>query len=165
MAIFEQMVRERSGGLMSDAIYSGDFETAHLKDLFGDMLTPLAHKARERPAVSPHGSTIPVISGWRRLSAEAGGAARRLRCVFERIQRSPTPTPLDLRLTKEAVRWMYDRLSLKLLLEAAGFDNVAPANHRSSRIANWAAYNFDQSAHGDYPLDPSVYVEGRRPIP
>jgi hypothetical protein len=64
---------------------------------------------------------------------------------------------------KESVRWMYDRLSLRLLFEQAGFQDVRQMDHLSSSIAGWSVYDFDRSNNGDYPLDPSVYMEGRKP--
>ena len=41
MEIFEQMVRDRSGGGMSEAIARGEYDAAQLQDMFGDMLRPL----------------------------------------------------------------------------------------------------------------------------
>ena len=46
MAIFEQMVRERSGGLMREAIEQREYDEAQLCDLFGDMLRPAVERAR-----------------------------------------------------------------------------------------------------------------------
>jgi hypothetical protein len=57
---------------------------------------------------------------------------------------------------------MYDRLSLRLLLERAGFSDAQPVNYADSNIPNWSRSDFDRSIHGDYPLDPSVYVEARK---
>ena len=42
---------------------------------------------------------------------------------------------MDPRLTKEAVQWMYNRLSLRLLLEQAGFQDVSQTDHLSSSIS------------------------------
>ena len=70
----------------------------------------------------------------------------------------------DLRFTKEAVRWMYDRLSLRLLLEHVGLENVRQVDHLTSSIPRWSEYDFDRSNNGNYPLDPSVYCEGAKPV-
>ena len=70
---------------------------------------------------------------------------------------------LDPQLTKEAVQWMYDRLSLRRLFEQAGFEDIRQTDHVSSRIAGWSGYDFDRSNKGGYPLDPSIYMEGRKP--
>ena len=70
---------------------------------------------------------------------------------------------LDPRLTKEAGQWMYDRLSLRLLVESAGFEDVRQVDYVSSSIPGWSSYDFDRAHYGDYPFDPSVYIEGRKP--
>ena len=54
MAIFEQMVRERSGGLMLEAIEQGEYDDAQLRHLFGDAL---------RPVVESRGSARPRARG------------------------------------------------------------------------------------------------------
>ena len=43
---------------------------------------------------------------------------------------------------------MYDRLSLRMLLEGAGFLDVRQADHDSSGIQGWSEYDFDRSNIG-----------------
>lgn len=151
MAIFEQMVRDRSGGLMLDAIEQGEYDDEQLRHLFGDAL---------RPVVAGRGSARPV---------ERGRAYILLRRIYRAARtilgksRPKITNRLDPRLTKEAVQWMYDRLSLRLLLEQASFQDIRQMDHASSRIRGWSGYDFDRSNNGDYPLDPSVYMEGKKP--
>jgi hypothetical protein len=167
MEIFEQMVRDRSGGLMSEAIGQGEYDDAQLRDMFGDMLRPLVERARAANSGDAGGGHQP-----RQVHPPRSPTARAvLRRIYRRartivgkscpwvINRRVT----DPRFTKEAVRWMYDRLSLRLLLEQAGFQDVRQVDHASSSISGWPGYDFDRSNNGDYPLDPSVYVEGTKP--
>ena len=49
MAIFEQMVRDRTGGMMLDAIEQGEYDDAQLRELFGDMLQPLVERRSPDP--------------------------------------------------------------------------------------------------------------------
>jgi hypothetical protein len=58
---------------------------------------------------------------------------------------------------------MYDRVSLQLLLEIQGFRNFSVKSHAESDIVGWERYNLDRSNYGDYGIDPSVYVEVKRP--
>jgi SAM-dependent methyltransferase len=161
MVIFEQMVRERSGGMMREAIEQGEYDDAQLCDLFGDMLRPVVEKAG---SVSPRDAADGGVQ-QRRLS----NARRLLRRMYWGARvilgkpRSSVTNRLDPRVTKEAVQWMYDRLSLRLLLERAGFQDVRRMDHVSSSIPGWSGYDFDRSTKGGYPLDPSVYMEGRKP--
>jgi SAM-dependent methyltransferase len=150
MAIFEQMVRDRSGGLMLESIEKGEYDDAQLRDLFGDGL---------RLEVERRGS---ARQGHRGRAFIARRIYRWARTILGKSR--PTITDrLDPRLTKEAVQWMYDRLSLRLMLEEAGFQDIRQMDHASSSIPGWSGYDFDRSNHGDYPFDPSVYMEGRKP--
>jgi SAM-dependent methyltransferase len=135
MAIFEQMVRDRSGGMMREAIEEGEYDDAQLRSMFGDGLQP-------------------VIDRRHRRSARIGRNSLNRR-IYHKARTI---------LAKENVQWMYDRLSLRLLLEQAGFQEVLQMDHVSSKIPDWSRYNFDRSNNGDYPLDPSVYVEGIKPV-
>jgi len=160
MAIFEQMVRNRPGGMMLEAIERGEYDEEQLREMFGDMLGPLVQ--RRPPA---HGDARPPrrvkhSSGYRLLR----GLYRRTRTMLGRSD-SRVAYRLDPQLTKEAVQWMYDRVSLRRLLEQAGFQDIRQTDHVSSRIAGWAGYDFDRSSKGGYPLDPSIYMEGRKPAP
>ena len=67
------------------------------------------------------------------------------------------------RKTGEANRWMYDRLSLQLLLEAQGFESVAVKILRNPRSATGKDMISTDRDHGNYPLEPSCYVECRKP--
>jgi Methyltransferase domain len=161
MAIFEQMVRDRTGGMMLDAIEEGAYDEEQLRQMFGDMLLPLVERLSSQ-------------SGQERRSREARPPrsagicewVRRVSRGMRRIVGASRPhvaNRLDPQVTKEAVQWMYDRLSLRWLLEEAGFQDVRQVDHRSSGIPGWSEYDFDRSNKGGYPLDPSVYMEGRKP--
>ena len=165
MAIFEQMVRDRSGGMMLDAIKQGEYDTAQLRDMFGDMLLPIVERTRGGNTGSA-GDSPPPGHVHQRRSSNARTVLRRIyrgvRPIFG--QSRPTVTNrLDPRVTKEAVQWMYDRFSLRLLLEQAGFQDIRRVDHLSSNISGWSGYDFDRSDNGGYPLDPSVYMECRKP--
>jgi predicted SAM-dependent methyltransferase len=155
MEIFEQMVRDRSGGRMSEAIARGEYDAAQLQDMFGDMLQPLIDSGHgaESAATRDRDRTL-----FRNVYRRIGAIVRKW--GVRRIDRRMT----DLRFTKEAVRWMYDRLSLRLLLEHAGLENVHQVDHLTSSIPRWSDYDLDRSNNGDYPLDPSVYCEGAKPV-
>ncbi len=63
---------------------------------------------------------------------------------------------------RESNMWMYDRLSLSLALEQAGFAQVEEKTFAVSAIGDWPRYDFDRSGKSDHALEPSVYVEGRK---
>jgi predicted SAM-dependent methyltransferase len=164
MAIFEQMVREHSGGMMLDAINEGAYDDAQLRDMFGDMLLPLVEQARSANSGGVSDSRQPGRMQQRR-SSHARTVLRRFYRTARTMLGKSHPTVrnrLDPRVTKEAGQWMYDRFSLRLLLEHAGFEDINQVDHVSSSIPRWSAYDFDRSERGGYPLDPSVYMECRK---
>jgi SAM-dependent methyltransferase len=62
----------------------------------------------------------------------------------------------------ERHRWMYDRVSLVALLEAAGFTAVAPTTATASGITGFAAAGLDADSSGRPCKPDSLYVEGVR---
>ncbi len=75
---------------------------------------------------------------------------------FKRI----IPSESDPRKTGEAHKWMYDKLSLKILLEDQGFLNFSINRFDESKIKSWSKYNLDRSVYEDLPKRPeSLYVE------
>lgn len=147
MEIFEQMVRDKSGGLMLEAIQQGNYDRDYIHERYGDIFDEFLEYPNNRAQQS-----FKRVSG---LSPKGllYALLRKLRLAL--WNGSP-------RRTREANRWLYDRLSLQQLFESHGFKQVAVKGHAESDIAGWSRFNFDQSAQGDYPLEPSLYMEGRK---
>ena len=156
MEIFEQMVREKSGGRMMEALRSGDYDREYVESKYSDVYRPLL--AVEKKAESPPGAES---APRRRRSRLTPGAV--YRSLKRRYRRRASGDWTDPGVTKERVRWMYDRLSLRSLLEGAGFVEVQQKDFKHSDIPNWERYDLDCSNLAERPIDPSVYVEGRRP--
>jgi predicted SAM-dependent methyltransferase len=66
---------------------------------------------------------------------------------------------LKFRRTGEIHRWMYDRVSLKRLLEGAGFRDVRVCCAAESRIPDFASYNLDTDAKGRIRKPDSLFME------
>jgi len=62
------------------------------------------------------------------------------------------------RMSGEIHQWMYDRFSLKRLLEQAGFIEVLQTSAYESRIPNWAAYQLD-TQDGKVRKPDSLFME------
>lgn len=60
----------------------------------------------------------------------------------------------------EKEKWMFDDVSIKLLLSDAGFGEVSVCTPSISRIPNWNDYLLDQDFETGRELDYSVYAEG-----
>jgi predicted SAM-dependent methyltransferase len=155
MEIFEQMVREKTGGRMMEALKSGEYDRDYLEAKYSDVFRPLLAAGAEHPPASEGAGSRPATP-----RAGSRGLYRRLR---RRMGRQPTGGSRDPGITKERVRWMYDRLSLRFLLEEARFVDIRQTDFKHSDIPNWERYDLDCSNLAERPIDPSVYIEGRKP--
>lgn len=159
--LIDQAVRQTPGGEMVAAIHRREFTPEHVKHLNGDSLDFLFRPSAPPPRPAGRFASLLVdgspttslsfflrrgLAGLRRRFALRGSPARKLALEHERNL------------------WLFDRVSLPRLFEQCGFADVAPRDHRSSGIAHWERYNFDQSPHGPHPLEPSLYVEGVKPL-
>jgi hypothetical protein len=148
LELIDQLVRTKSGGIMLELLKSGQFDTEYVRTRAGDVFSEFFP-----PVSRPLGLKEKILSRTpKELLYEL---LRRAKLILIRS---------DPRKTGETNKWMYDRLSLKLLLEAQGFQQYTVKNFRESDIRNWQRYDFDRSNHGDYPLEPSLYVECRKPV-
>jgi predicted SAM-dependent methyltransferase len=146
LELIDQMVRDKAGGLMLEALQSEELDTEYLKDRFGDALTPF-YSAGQSPG---------------RLARAASMSPRSLAYALLRVARRPFSRG-DPRKTGEADTWMHDRVSLQLLLEGQGFIGYGVKTYAESDIPGWERYDLDRSSVGNYPREPALYVEARNP--
>lgn len=103
---------------------------------------------------------------YQRVGMEAKRAVASLR----KSGAKPLPTechpsfhPADVgrfRTSGQAHLWMYDRYSLKQLLQAAGFKQIRQCNADWSRIANFSKYRLDIAEDGSVRKPDSIFMEG-----
>lgn len=117
LEIFDQMVRERSGGEMLHYLAANPMPNeAFVFERIGVEGEEIIHMIRQNP--------------------QGVAAARN--------ERPPNgPSVGAFRLSGEAHQWMYDRFSLNRLLRKAGFVDFRVVSARESRIPNWADYHLD----------------------
>jgi hypothetical protein len=59
---------------------------------------------------------------------------------------------------------MYDRLSLRLLLERLGFSGCRVTTYAESSIPGWLQYHLDTAQEGSGPRKPdSLFIEAVKP--
>lgn len=145
MSLLDQMVRRRSGGSMAQALRQGSFDPGFLRLCFGDALDSI------RPDVTPPNS--PKLHGFS-LSAFAARWWRRLILWWSKG---------DPRLTGELDLWGHDEVWLANLLSAADFTAVERMNFEQSDIPGWERFALDRSERGNYPLEPSLFMEAYKP--
>lgn len=148
LALIDQMVRDDSGGLLLELLKRGDFDVEQVRRRSGDVFEKYFPPRQPEPTLLQKIRThSPRLLAYEIL--------RRAKLALIRN---------DPRKTREANKWMYDRLSLRHLLEQAGFNQFSVRSHGDSEIPDWDRYNFDKSNRGDYPIEPSQYVEARKPL-
>jgi hypothetical protein len=67
------------------------------------------------------------------------------------------------RLDGEVHQWMYDRYSLRTLLESTGFVRVRACSATDSAIREWNEYCLDVEEDGSEYAPSSLYMEGLKP--
>ena len=83
---------------------------------------------------------------------------RRVRKAFEAGE-SEAERIGALRLSGEVHKWMYDRISMKLLLESSHFENVSVCCHNESAIDSFSSYGLDTDQCGNARKPDSLFVE------
>lgn len=139
LELIDQMVREKSGGLMRETINSKNFDKEYAYGRVGDIALSCASN-------NPRHDTEFIIKMKK----------------IKRFLRSIISPNKDPRKTGEVHKWMYDSFSLSRLLGAHGFKNIKVTDFDKSLIKNWDLYQFDGSK-----FDPtkqkkpeSIYIEG-----
>ena len=179
MEIFDQMVRDKSGGLMLEAMKKGEYNQDYLDMKYKDMFKPIfetiekqkkkAKKKKTTPVKKSLGTRIITLTPQKLSSALKSRIAKIKISIANYFLKDYLKDKLVLDknhplVMKEAVKWMYDRLSLKILVEKVGFTEFKHHNFKTSDIPNWEKYDFDCSNYAERPLDPSVYIECRKPL-
>jgi SAM-dependent methyltransferase len=156
LELLDQIVRVRSGGLMKEYATDGRYDPPYARERFGDVFDEFSGP---RKAVGRERSR--VVDLILRLTPRriCKGILRRLRESYE-----PTGSDQGFRSSGEINKWLYDHFSMTMLLEKTGFRQVSRKTYRTSDIPDWDRFNLDCSNYGDYPIEPSLYVEARKTL-
>jgi predicted SAM-dependent methyltransferase len=149
MELLDQMTRERPGGRMLDLVAGLradelEFVRARLGAEGRALLETRAKKA------APGRWRGWLFGSWR-----------------ERLVRWLLGAEYDLlrqarfRASGEVHRWMYDRVSLRAALRAAGFADIRLVGPSDSAIPDWASFNLDTLEDGSVAKPDSLFMEAR----
>lgn len=67
----------------------------------------------------------------------------------------------DARARGETHRWMYDRISLSVLLSKLGYKNIVVQSFNTSMLPDWNDFGLDLDAYGNEYKPGSLYMEAR----
>ncbi len=159
LELLDQIVRVRSGGLMVEYIKNGYYDESYAKHRFGDVFDEFY--------IPQASSPIPkktVTERLRQLTPETflKGIYRRFTDIFTKLF-----TELEVRNdphgSGEVNKWMYDHFSMTMLLHKIGFHQVFRKSYQASDIPEWERFDLDRSNFGDHAIEPSLYMEARKP--
>jgi predicted SAM-dependent methyltransferase len=146
--LLDQMVREKPGGLMQELLKSGNFDMDFVKEQLGDQIYEVA--------LPNPGSEVKQLNLLQKILSKS--RKELFSILISRLKYGSDP-----RNTGEAHKWMYDKISLKILLEEQGLVNFSVNKFDESEIKYWEKYNLDKSVYGDMPRKPdSLYVECKK---
>ncbi|MEE9372691.1 MAG: methyltransferase domain-containing protein [Saprospiraceae bacterium] len=140
----DQSSRNHSGGLMLPTARSGMVSKSDMRASSGDVMDYIL-AGKKPPVTKPHNSVMSVLYGI-------------VRSIIYMIKGTHPHT------TREANMWMYDQSILRDVLVEAGFGSVSTKDYHTSDIADYNRYAWDTSPHGDYDVEPSLYIEALKPI-
>lgn len=136
--LLDQLVRERPGGTMVEALRGHTVDPEDVRERIGDELLDALEPASPR-------------AGWRARVARTAPGARLAGWLQSRV---------DPRRIGEVHRWMYDRFDLADLLGRHGFTDIEVMTHDRSRIPGWDVYRLDSTPGGEAPRKPdSLFLE------
>ena len=165
LEVFDQLSRRKSGGDMIGAIKANNFDMNYLKERYGDVSAEFhLDKARaiEEKIRAQVNAENAEDSAGRPLFKKIKGKIRH-KLYQKRLQKAIRAHNWDPRKMLEANKWMHDRLSLRLLMEEAGLIEYRIKDYKTSDIQDWGRFQFDKSNFGDNAIEPSLYVEARKP--
>jgi hypothetical protein len=143
LELIDQMTRTFSGGFMGRTL-------------------------RSRPL--PHREFIEKRIGWEgRYWLES--VERSLKVGSEVLPSAEIYSTPKLEGTQEALfrqsgevhRWMYDRISLRRMLEQCGFADIQVCRADESRIPHFASYHLDTDESGSVRKPDSLFIEASKP--
>lgn len=154
LEVIDQMLRDKPGGRMFEYIERGYFNRDYLRKRFGAVFDQFIDRSqpRELNRRMRHGSR------FRKAFSE--GPTGLFYALIRKLKLLAWRT--DPRKTKEAHLWMYDCLSLRLLMERAGLGEVVKREFNTSAIRGWQSVKFDECSLSGCEFEPSLYLEGRK---
>lgn len=161
LELYDQAMRQHSGGLMMEYLKKAPVPNeTFVRMRMGGEAARMLDAVRSANPGNPGNRRQGVAGRLRRLpgtirSALVKALLGREACGMLSVAR--------FRSSGEIHQWMYDRYSLKMLLEKAGFGDPKRVGPLESRIPDWASYHLDTDADGSVYKPDSLYMEAVKP--
>lgn len=150
LEMLDQMTRESSGGAMGDCLKQ---LPASLENF---VFSRIGNEGREfvRQYRGLGTTGKPPPSGWWRQLRE------KVALAFVSPREGLAKAIGDFRLSGEVHHWMYDRFSLKELMESVGFSEIRVMRPEKSRIPGWSDFFLEVGPDGSVHKPDSLILEG-----
>jgi predicted SAM-dependent methyltransferase len=154
--LFDQMVRNHSGGYMAEYFSKEKFEN---KDY---VFKRIGHEARNIKLFDAKNDNHDLVKNRIPLKTKVKTSIKRFILKFL-YKDDPEKTESYFKIGKfrssgEIHQWMYDRYSLSLLLKQNGFKNIAIKTAYESDIPEFSTFNLDV-VNGEIRKPDSLFVE------
>jgi SAM-dependent methyltransferase len=163
LEMYDQTVRDRPGGGWWDYLSREHIPNeAFVLERCGMEARSAIESARRRRLEAPRVAADPgEVASHVRLSR---GLAK-VRELLVRLILGPEYSALQngrFRLSGEVHQWMYDRWSLRLLLQATGYEHIVQRSADVSYVPSWAAFNLDTEPDGTLYKPDSLFMEAKK---
>lgn len=139
LELIDQMVREKSGGLMLEHLLSNNYNKEYITHRTGNQFAKY------------------LSSGEK---TEITNKKTYLKKLLNTIKNKIFTKEKLLDKSGQKHKWMYDRISLKILLEEINFNTFEIKTYLDSKIKFWDKYNLDKEKESTLPKKPnSLYIE------
>jgi predicted SAM-dependent methyltransferase len=173
LEMFDQTVRERSGGEMLTYLSQVPLPNeAFVYERIGEEgrnIVNLLAQQRQAPSRDPETAQDSSRDGFnepgRRLRFLPATMRRRLRDWLLGPDLLQAMEIGRFRLAGEVHQWMYDRHSLAELMRSVGLQNSIQQEATVSQIPQWASFNLDTLSDGTVVKPDSLFMEATRPLP
>jgi predicted SAM-dependent methyltransferase len=163
LELYDQTVRNVSGGGMAWYLRRENLDNLEfIQERCGAEIAGIHQGAHQFQAAD---SLRPMKSQKKVPNRSVGNLVARLKEGFLRAILQDDYPKLQLgrfRNSGEVHQWMYDRYSLRRLLEGAGFKNLAQRDADRSYVKEWSSYYLDTDEDGQVRKPDSLFMEGVR---
>lgn len=156
--LLDQLVRERSGGEMLRYLEGNVPNRDFVISRNGEEVRPYLDKTKKKTSPGEKFQKfwrMTTSAKWFFLKKVTRQMATKIMPWNKLFQVG------EFRAGGEVHKWMYDRLSLKLLLESSGFEEVEVKDAFTSAITNWQQFELD-GKNGEIFKPDSIFIEARK---
>ena len=164
LELYDQCVRTSSRGDMEE--YLGRPYLASEEALYrraGNEMKSIRESLLKQPGVAAQASRLPDRSSASFRASWPVAMFYKLLCLSKKYRRIESIYNIGkFRLSGEVHQWMYDRYSLSLLLQEAGFSPARQESITPSARPDWNHYTLDRNSDGSEWKPVSLYMEASK---